>query len=66
MARPKKIVAEQFDSIESTETPQEALTSLSEAFFVQDPTSKVNKRIMRLHSAEECERYIKRGWVLYG
>ena len=37
MARPKKIVAEQSDSIESTETPQEAPVSLSEVFLLKDP-----------------------------
>jgi hypothetical protein len=35
-----------------------------EVFLLKDPTSRANTRIVRLYSAEECERFIKRGWVI--
>jgi len=46
--------------------PVEATESASKAFFLYDPTSGPMKRIMRVHSIEERDRMVARGWRIHG
>lgn len=65
MARPRKVPLDIPVQI-PTDEPVKASESLVEAFFLKDPTSAGGKRIIRVHSAAERDRFIQRGWVLHG
>ena len=60
MARPKKIA--HIDENMLVEASETAPT----VFLLQDPTAKAVKRIIRVHSVEERDRLINRGWVHHG
>ena len=69
MGRPRKIKQLDIEQVITdlpTEMPVEANESASKAFFLYDPTSGPMQRIMRVHSIEECDRMLARGWRIHG
>lgn len=68
MARPKKVqpIIVEDTAEEAVEMPVEAPVSPATVFYLQDPTSRLQKRILRVYSTEERDALIKRGWVNHG
>jgi hypothetical protein len=69
MGRPRKIKQLDLEQVINelpAEMPVEAPESASKAFFLYDPTSRPMKRIIRVHSIEERDRMIARGWRING
>lgn len=60
MARPKKIT-----HIDEN-IPVAAFETAPTVFFLQDPTSMAQKRIIRVYDTVERDRLIARGWVQNG
>lgn len=69
MGRPRKIKQLDLEQVINElpeEMPVEAPVSASKAFFLYDPTSRPARRIMRVHSEEERDRLLARGWRING